>query len=110
MNLDLDTILTALAGLRSTLEELGITNQMLLLAGGVSLVISFLSLREVLGWFLKTHHLQNEIHMLRQEVHQLRLILDKTHTRLLDQPENDILKASTPKPNSAEAHTFRLDH
>lgn len=110
MQIDMNSVLSTVANFRSTLEDLGVTTQMLLIAAVVSSLISLLSLREILIWFLKLNSLKDEVGKLRLEVRELRNSMENMQSLLINHSAQE--KPTTPgaKTASADAPAFRFDH
>lgn len=101
--MNLFEILKGLQEFRSTLEAWGLTSGILWTAGFIALVCLAFSTREVLGWYLRTNQLRDEVKALRRQIDQLQTALDKTLNKLSElKPESEAkdeeAEKSTSKP------------
>lgn len=92
--MDIFAVLNSVADLRAKLETYHFTTSGLLIVAALAAVGFIFSAREVLGWFLRTNHLRDEVRALRAQVDSLERSLNKKDEQ--EEPE--------------DAKTFRLDH
>ena len=109
MTIDMNSVIAAVANLRTLLDQWGVTTEMLLAAAAVSTLFSLLSLREVLLWFFRVNHLRDDVKTLRLEVQELRHSLEKMQNLLIQQSVQDVPKPAV-KASSGDAPVFRFDH
>jgi hypothetical protein len=112
MNLML--ILKMLQDFRSQLENWGVTAGLLVLVGLLSSLLVFISLREILGWYLKTHHLREEVRELNVQLQEMRKVLgeiraDIGHLEVCSNLTKDEEEGG-PKARASGPSQFRLDH
>ncbi len=98
-----------LEGIRQSLTDLGITQEVLLAIGGMSLFVFLISVRFVMKWYLGIQHVHDELRLLRKQIEELRFELSR-----------QAMKVETPAAPAAEAaaqyvpqkspETFRLTH
>jgi hypothetical protein len=92
---------------RSQLEVWGITSGFLWAVGFVSCFFFVLSTREVLGWYLRTNHLRDEVKAMRAQLQDLQAALDKLnegHSKAAAEAE----KAKEPVADGSKS--FKLTH
>jgi hypothetical protein len=88
---------------QTKLAEAGFSVKTLLILGGVALVLFVLSARQVMLWFLKIHHLRNEVKHLHQKIDSLHIAINELRGGGPHEP--------TPlRPEEKKESRFRLDH
>jgi hypothetical protein len=103
----------ALQDFRSQLEVWGVTTQGLIAIALIAFFFFLLSAREVVGWFLKTSGVRDEVRELRGQIDQLQRSIDAM-SGMQEKPEHPVEKISAKGKTGSEAassrNTFRLDH
>lgn len=104
----IELILKATQEFRSQLESWGVTTDYLIYVGLGAFLLFIVSLREVLGWYLRTNALRAEIRVLGEQVYQMQQSLDQIRDHL-----DDSKKKSWKSEQEAEDRNlkpFRLDN
>jgi hypothetical protein len=96
-------LLKKIQDFRSLLETWGVSSALLWAVGAIAVFFFVLSTREVLGWYLRTNQLRDEVYALRKEIAELRAVLEGQPA-----PAQDKKGAETASKSGLKA--FRLDH
>ena len=116
--ISIESSLVILEQIRSRLGTWGVTQEMLMAFGALSLIFFALSAREVMSWFFRISHLHQEVRELRGQLAQLQSSFDKVSSQL-EQAKIEITseirlndeEASPAQPTPSVGRTqFRLDH
>jgi hypothetical protein len=109
--MELATALKSAQDFRSQLALWGVSPEFLAAVGGAALILFLLSLREVLGWYLRTHHLREDVRALRAQIMALQGDLREVRDMVADlEPEAAAPGKSEPASATPAATQFRLDH
>lgn len=110
--MNLSVALRTLQDFRSQLEDWGITSGLLILIGTLSAILVFISFREILGWYLKTHLMREEIQDLRRQLEGIQKVLEEVRDGVtdLEAPLTPLKKAQEPEEKTPGSKHFRLDH
>ena len=103
--MNLETTLASLENAQTQLASSGFSLKTLLAVGAVALLLFFLSLRQVMIWFLNIHRLHGEIRQLRAEIQAVQTSVNALGNRLNSESPRLTPEASEEKPSR-----FRLDH
>lgn len=74
--MSIDSVLLVIEKFRSMIEQWGISQEALWIAGGIAAILLVISLREVLTWFLKIQTLTEDLRSLRREVKDLKRFME----------------------------------
>lgn len=105
--MSIESVLLLLDELRTALERMGVTTQVLAITGLIAGAFFVFSFREVLSWFLKIAQLRGEIRAQREQVNQMQKSLEDLRQVLLDQAAAQI---QAPLAADANEKRFNLDH
>jgi len=107
----IEAILNFLQDARAQIDTWGITTTHLTIAGVVALIFFFLSLREVLGWYLKTHVLRDELIQTRQQLSLLQKTLEEIRI-VLSHSERSGQRSPEPttEDRASAVGGFQLNH
>lgn len=90
---------------RAQLEAWGVTAGSLVLIGLIAFALFLFSAREVVGWFLKTGGLREEVRDLRADIARLQASIDGIDSEEpVDKPKDKI------SAKAEAARSFRLEH
>jgi hypothetical protein len=103
---------------RTMLENLGITPGLLVAAAVVAFLLFVVSVREVLGWYLRLHKLQSQMAATQAQIVQIQTQVAELHQHLLGDEASSpaktsstaITAASTDATPDGDRTLFRLDH
>jgi hypothetical protein len=107
--MNMDTVLKIVENLRSSIENWGITNEGLWVAGALALIIFVFSLREVLTWFLKIQTIAEDIRYIRREIKDLKQFMQverEVHEIAMKAQEANAI----PETQEAPSKRFPLDN
>lgn len=101
----------AVQDFRSLLANWGVTAGGLVAIALIAFIFFLISAREVLGWFLKTGGVRDEVRDLKREIAELKELVERLNGTepQIEAPAEKI----TPLKKDAQASTargFRLDH
>ncbi|MGE3760457.1 MAG: hypothetical protein AB7H97_22015 [Pseudobdellovibrionaceae bacterium] len=115
--MSIDSVLLAIENFRSQIEQWGISNEALWIAGVVAAILLVISLREVLTWFLKIQTLTEDLRALRREVKDLKRFMEVAREvkEIVMNQKNDgvspaVIEASPEETGKAPAKRFPFDH
>lgn len=98
--------LKLLQDFRSQLEIWGVTSTYLWAAGFASLFFLALSTREVLGWYLRTNQLRDEVKAMRGQLTDMQKMLEKMGETQIAATKRD----EAQEPEESDPKAFRLTH
>lgn len=98
MNINWLDVLSSIQDLRSALAVWGITYEVLIAIGVAALILFFISLREIVVWYLKINQMQNQMRLMSAQLNEIKKSVDKVKIG----PD---LEPATPAPKK-----FSLDH
>lgn len=98
-----------LEAFREQLVVWGITPNVLMFIGIISIITLFFSVRVVVKWYLGIHALQDDLRTMKKQLSDIHVLLampEDAKTVLTDDFEKD--EAASAKPKAAKSDSFRL--
>ncbi|MGE3684153.1 MAG: hypothetical protein AB7G93_20725 [Bdellovibrionales bacterium] len=108
------SILSGIQDVRTQLDSWGVSTNHLILIAGVALIFMVFSLREVLTWYLRVHHLRAEVREMRSQLEELHRLVSQNQELLKKSPPEQRARAvepvDAPELDVSRPALFRLDH
>lgn len=116
--MSIDSVLLAIENFRSMIEQWGVSQEALWIAGGIAAILLIVSLREVLTWFLKIQTLTEDLRALRREVKDLKRFMEVAREvndivvakKAEEAASVAVITAATEDIGKAPSKRFPFDH